>query len=406
MKVLVSAYACEPDKGSEPGVGWNWVCAIAANHEVWVCTKGNNRESIERELRTHPNNNLHFVYVDVPRALSFWKKGQRGIYLYYYLWQVCALSHAIRLHRTIHFDLGHHITFVNAWIWTFLALMPIPFVWGPIGTNRIPPSCLLPNLRERIRYQLRYFIQSLIRSIDPLYWMSAIRAELILVINEDTGNLFPLRQVAKDKIRIEPAIGSEVINDSIVKDQREGMFNILYAGRFISIKGAHLAVEAFAEFSKRRDNVHLTIIGKGPLEELMRQLVMKNHVEDRVAFIEWMPRDAMLRLMKTADVFLFPSMEGSGMVILEAMAAGIPVVCLNWGGPGTMIDDACGIRVDVGGHDDTIRSLAKALEYLYDNPDVIRKMSISAIARVSEKYTWSKKIHLINKYYKDVCSCP
>jgi len=236
--------------------------------------------------------------------------------------------------------------------------------------------------------------------------MSAIRAELILVINEDTGNLFPLRQVAKDKIRIEPAIGSEVINDSIVKDQREGMFNILYAGRFISIKGAHLAVEAFAEFSKRRDNVHLTIIGKGPLEELMRQLVMKNHVEDRVAFIEWMPRDAMLRLMKTADVFLFPSMEGSGMVILEAMAAGIPVVCLNWGGPGTMIDDACGIRVDVGGHDDTIRSLAKALEYLYDNPDVIRKMSISAIARVSEKYTWSKKIHLINKYYKDVCSCP
>src|SRR4030042_6826220 len=80
LKILVSAYACEPDKGSEPGVGWNWVKQIARFHEVWVITRANNRASIERELNKTPINNLRFVYYDVPKVLSFWKKGARRMH--------------------------------------------------------------------------------------------------------------------------------------------------------------------------------------------------------------------------------------------------------------------------------------------------------------------------------------
>jgi len=92
MKVLISAYACEPDKGSEPGVGWNWGKQIAKFAEVWVITRSNNRESIERELHKNPVSNIHFVYYDVPKLLGFWKKKTRGLYPYYILWQIGAYN--------------------------------------------------------------------------------------------------------------------------------------------------------------------------------------------------------------------------------------------------------------------------------------------------------------------------
>ena len=76
LKVLISAYACEPHKGSEPGVGWNWARQIAEFAEVWVITRANNREIIEEEFKRNPVSNLHFIYVDLPKSLRFWKKGE------------------------------------------------------------------------------------------------------------------------------------------------------------------------------------------------------------------------------------------------------------------------------------------------------------------------------------------
>jgi glycosyltransferase involved in cell wall biosynthesis len=401
LKVLVSAYACEPDKGSEPGVGWQWVIAIAANHDVWVCTKGNNKDNIERELRNKPIPNLHFIYVDLPQWLSFWKKGQRGVHLYYYLWQFAAFFHSIKIHRKIGFDIGHHITFVNAWLWTFLALMPIPFIWGPIGTNRKLPPQLLPNIYERAKNLLRYSFQILIRSIDPLYWISVIRADVILVINKDTQNIFPLRYIAKHKIDIEPAIGTDPIHH---KSNRDNIFNVLFVGRFILIKGVHLAMEAFAIFSKEKENVRFTLIGEGLLEKRLLHIVKEARIEDKVSIVRWMPREFAIAAMSKSDAFLFPTMEGAGMVVLEAMAAGLPVICLDFGGPSTMVDDKSGIRVAIKSYTETIAALSRALEFLYNNPRIKDSMGSCAAERVANLYTWSKKSEIVDKYYKHIIS--
>ena len=74
MKIFVSAYACEPYKGSEPGIGWNFVNEMSKYHEVHVLTRANNRESIEKEFIYLANQNLTFYYYDLPKALMFWKK--------------------------------------------------------------------------------------------------------------------------------------------------------------------------------------------------------------------------------------------------------------------------------------------------------------------------------------------
>ena len=139
MKLLISAYACEPGRGSEAGVGWNCVLQAARFHEVWVLTRKNNREPIENALQTDPLENVRFVYFDLPRWSRFWKRRTRGLQLYYYLWQIGAYFVARKLHRRVGFDLTHHVTFVNYWLPSLLPLLPVPFLWGPVGGGESAP---------------------------------------------------------------------------------------------------------------------------------------------------------------------------------------------------------------------------------------------------------------------------
>src|SRR4029077_18913154 len=133
LKVLVSAYACEPGKGSEPGVGWNWVSQISKFHDVWVITRENNREQIEEGLGRFPIPGAHWCFWDFPPWACFWKRKRRGIHLYYYMWQFGAYWQARKLHHRVRFDLAHHVTLVIYWMPSFLSFLGIPFVWGPVG---------------------------------------------------------------------------------------------------------------------------------------------------------------------------------------------------------------------------------------------------------------------------------
>ena len=66
LKVLMSAYACEPGKGSEPEVGWRWMSEMSKHHDVVVVTRANNREVIENYLKSHIDDysGVQFVYFD------------------------------------------------------------------------------------------------------------------------------------------------------------------------------------------------------------------------------------------------------------------------------------------------------------------------------------------------------
>src|SRR5439155_22849646 len=85
MRVLISAYACEPGKGSEPGAGWNLALAAARSHDVWVRTRRNNRQVIEAALSGGPGE-PRFVYLDLPVLRRRWV----GTHLYYAIWQLLA----------------------------------------------------------------------------------------------------------------------------------------------------------------------------------------------------------------------------------------------------------------------------------------------------------------------------
>lgn len=148
MKILLSAYACEPDKGSEPGLGWSWALELASlGNEVWVVTRANNRKALESvKLEEHVSRKLRFVYVDLPYNLRRLKRLRGGIYPYYLLWQWKALEAAREIHETEKFEVVQHVTFVSA-------RQPSGTSWRSFHIRACGGrgSCPLP-IKKRIRF--------------------------------------------------------------------------------------------------------------------------------------------------------------------------------------------------------------------------------------------------------------
>ena len=395
--VLVSAYACEPERGSEPGVGWNMCQAISRDHDAWVVTRRNNRDAIEQALRAAPNPHLHFCYADAPAWLTFWKRGQRGIRLYYYLWQFCAWREARRLMRTVRFDLGHHVTFVNDYLFTFLALLPLPFVWGPIGSHPPMPRTLLSGRAATAKDRARQLLRCVARCVDPLYWLSARRARLIVGIDATLAARFPVSTIAKHKVIEHAAIGVEP-TATITRIGGEGGIRIVSAGRLVPMKGFELVIRAFARLVSNDPRNVLEIIGDGPERRRLEALSASLGIASHVTFSGWLHRSAALEHIARGDVFLYPSCEGGGMVVLEALMRGLPIVCLDVGGPARMVDERCAFVVPASDAATTVREIADRLSSLAADPALRRRMSRAARER-AEDHTWSARHDAVRRWY-------
>jgi len=402
IKVFLSAYACEPHKGSEQGVGWNWVRQIAKFAEVWVITRANNRTVIEEELSKNPVQNLHFVYVDLPRWLKFWKKGQRGVHLYYYLWQFAAYFRGKTLTKKIKFNIVHHITFVNDWIFSSLCFLNIPFIWGPIGSHPPVPIKFLNETRAKILELLRRSVQNFFRCFDPLFFLTVIRAKKVIVINNRITNQFPFALFPHKKFICQVANGITHIDGKKPRGLSDSIIRIISVGRLIYFKGFHLAISAFKMVVETKNNVEFVIVGDGMDRKILESFAEKNQIRKKIKFLGNIPRTEVLKELQETDIFLFPSFEGGGMVVLEAMASALPVVCLDYGGPGEMVTDKCGIKVKPITPEQTINDLAAALLRLIENPNLREKMGEAGRKRVLEQYNWDRKETFIHNLYNKI----
>jgi glycosyltransferase involved in cell wall biosynthesis len=337
-RIIAFDYACEPGEGSEPGAGWAWACILARLGETWVVTRANNRGPIEQVFSATPERHrLHFVYVDLPAWARFWKKGQRGIRVYYLLWQIAALHAARRLHKKIRFTLAWHLTFANAWFGSLAALIGPPFVYGPVGGGvPMPPMQLLRLLGSRaVGFELtRAAAKGLGRYVNPLARLAWARARIVLVQNRETAGWLPPRHRAKVAVFPNPVLDTALDRERLAADPPTALF----AGRLIAWKGVALALKAVAATRDWR----LLVCGAGRDEPQIVKFADRLGLDGRVRFLGTQPRDEVFRLMTDeADVLLFPSLrEEAGWIVVEALASGIPVICLDRGGPPVLGGDA------------------------------------------------------------------
>jgi glycosyltransferase involved in cell wall biosynthesis len=394
LKVLISAYACEPDKGSEPGVGWNWVRQIARFHEVWVITRANNRAPIEESLAREALPNVHWAYFDLPRWARFWKRGQRGVHLYYYLWQIGAYFVGKRLHREVRIDLTHHVTFVNYWMPSFLALLPIPFVWGPVGGGESTPRSFLRlfSLRGKVYEILRDLARSLAQ-LDPFVRLTAQRAVLGFATTPETEKR--LRAHVCGRALVFSAIGvspGEIEEFGALPAREASPLRFLSIGRLLHFKGFDLGLRAFARFARRCPTSEYWIVGDGPERGRLEKLAEDLGLTGKVRFWGMIPRSEVLGTLADCDVLVHPSSHDSGgCVCLEAMAAGRPVVCLDLGGPALQVTKETGIKVPATSPEQVVRDLEDAFYKLASSPELRVRLGFGAKKRVEEDFNWDKK---------------
>jgi glycosyltransferase involved in cell wall biosynthesis len=408
MKILLSAYACEPHKGSEPGVGWNLAMTIAQEHEVWVFTSNCHRAAIEAELAKHPHPRLHPIYCD-PFGYSYnWYSGpflfQADIYLHYYLWQIAAYYRAKQLHRQVKFDLIHHGTYGRYPSPSFLALLPVPFVWGPVGGGESAPKPFWRDFNWRDRsFELVREVARWCSELDPFVRLTARRAQLTVACTEETATR--LRKIgAREITMVSGQTGvtqSEYEQLAVLPQQRlatDRPVRFLSMGRMLHWKGFHLGLKAFA--CANLAQAEYWIVGDGPYQPALRTLVEQLGLGDRVRFLGSLSRTEALAVMGDCDVLVHPSLHDfSPTVCVEAMAAGMPVLCLNLGGPGMQITDETGIRAKATNPATAIAEMTIAMERLANDGNLRQQLGQNGQARVEAGYRWENRGALFNQIY-------
>lgn len=393
MKILLSAFAYAPNVGSEPGVGWRWAAELAKRHEVTVVTDMTRRVLVEAEgVRLPPN--VRVVYFR-PAWLRAMPLNSTTAQLLYTAWQFGLLGFARRLHREQAFDLAIHCTYGVFRHPSFLGYLGIPFIFGPVGGGEDAPLALKRSIRGREK--LKELLRSLLNKaalFDPFLWAAYARATVILTKTEDTRQALPWpfrrRAIVYPEIGIDAPAGIEP-----APRQPDEPLRVLFAGRLLGWKGAHLAIRAVARAMEQGVPVEFTLLGKGPFETELRKVAAEAGVADRIRWVSQMPQQELFVLYRSMHCFLFPSLhDSSGNVVLEAQANGLPVVCLDLGGPATMVNADTAIIVSTRNQDEVgvVHGLVAAIKRL--ERDDARRMAMgrAAIVNVSASMTWEKRV--------------
>ena len=261
-----------------------------------------------------------------------------------------------------------------------------PLIIGPIGGGETSPSSLRDgfHLRGKILETLRDLSNSTI-SINPLVRDGLANAAVIFVKTCDTLNLLSRAMRKKTVVFTELAVQTSQIGSS--RMPRQTPARLLYAGRLLYWKGVHIAIQAFAMLLKKIPNARFTIVGSGPEEARLKAAALARKIKDRVDFISWLPQNNLFELYDSHDLLLFPSLhDSSGGVVLEALCHGMPVVCLDLGGPKDIVTLNSGVIIKTAGLNtaQVASRIAAELTDLIASPTRLAALSAGAISRANE----------------------
>ena len=412
LKILISAFACAPNSGGEGQISWDLVTSLAVHHEIWVITQAHYESEIRAFTQKQPIRNLHFVFYDIPGLKSlvsrFYSSYLLRPYLsniYYYLWQLAIYPVVKALHNREHFDLTQHISYTRYWMPSLLALLPTPFIWGTVGGADVTP----PSLKNTFSMRGQFFEtvrESMLHlaEFDPLVHLTARRSALALAITPATKarlrglGVRTIVQAFDSGIEVDdkiPPAGDWPTEDN-------APLRLLSVGRLIHWKGQHLSLQAFAQCFDLP--MEYWLFGEGAERRRLEDLCRALNIQDRVRFFGFVPREQVLQARYRSQIFVHASLhETGGWSVLEAMAAGLPVICLDLGGPSVSVSDLTGIKVPTHSPQQVIDDLAIAMRTLALDPSLRKQMGTAGRERVREHFSLETKTNQMLNLYADIC---
>lgn len=394
MRVLLSAFACCPGKGSEPGTGWHWAEALAElGHEVTVLTTSRNR----KEILVRCPQGVHFRFIDMPTSRIPRVSKILWTYDIYGRWQDAALR--LVEAEAQQYDVVHHVTYGGLHLGSPLWRLPIPLVYGPIGGGQTAPASYW-------RYFGRTWPAEILRTASTGRLLELTRcsktirhAAVTMVDNSETAAV--CRHLGATDVRYFLSYG--LPNDWLAgpRSRPTGIPVVFWVGRLLPRKAPTLAIQAFAEL-RRAMPARLIMVGDGPLRGQVRAMVKQLGLSEDVKLLGHVEWDDVSRLYESASVLLFTSLrESFGAPFLEALGKGLPAVALDLHGISDADVGSAALKVALPPSPvDLPRRLASALQTVLCD-DEWESRSVAAVKWAAE-WTWPVKAAAATKIYQEI----
>ncbi len=403
-KVLQLSYACSPIRGSEAGVGWRRALHSAKHFDTWViCEEHEFAPDIRRRLDAEGEiPGLHFAFVPIDQREWAWGQIHDSIwYVALRRWHRRAFRAAQRLHEQIRFDLVHQVTFCGYREPSDLWKLDAPFVWGPIGGTQDYPLRFLPSagIRGALAESTRSLANQLQLRFSGRVRRAARRAAVVMAANRE--NQLRFGRVHRISLPTMTDVGIDRISNCPREEPTPGSIRLLWSGLLIHRKALHLLIRALARLPGDV-RFRLRVLGEGRLKKRWQAMAEKLGVADRIEWLGWLPHREACTQYAWADAFVFSSLrDTTGTVVVEALGAGLPVICLDHQGVRDVVTNDCGVKIPVSTPDKCIADMAAAITRLARDTAARKRLGSGALAR-AEEYLWSKQEQPLVEIYNTV----
>lgn len=382
--VLISAFACQPFTGSEPGVGWDTVVNASKFSDVILITHPVHKKYIDPELPA--NVEVHYYDGPFPKAL----RGNKAAFeAHYFLWQLTLYNYiAQHVHRP--FDVVHHVTYGRFWTPSSLYKTGAPFIFGVVGGGETTPRSAFPFFRkkglfaEALRNAVVYACTSL-----PVARKTVSAASISYVTTQQTAE--KLKHMGAKDVRIAHQVEITPqklkyfrdIATAVSPDPQKLVF--ISVARPLPWKGIQIGLQAFAQ-ANLEGSVYWVVAAKkerGWLEEVAHDLGISHKVK---FFGDFASIGEVHRLMAQADVFVhMATHEAYGNVVMEAMSLGKPVICFNNGGLALQVNEQSGWVIDFSAAPLVLRQISRIMQEVKANKAITAAKGAAAMEQVTDR---------------------
>ena len=403
LKILIVCEHATNAYGGEAILPLNYYRYLTkSQHDVYLMTHDRVKASMLKMLEI---NQSHIFYVPDTWAHQLLNKCARKLparfgavtigFVTHLLTQIYQWKLVRKIVKEKQIDLIHEPAPVSAVQPSIMFGFGVPVIIGPMnGGMSFPPAFqYMAGWSERILYQFIRMFTSVYNLIIP----GKFFADALLVANNRTLRALPKFKLGKVVELVENGVFS--VLDTPKPVSQSSQINVLCVGRIIDLKMIDIAIDAVMQC---KGDIKLTILGDGPLRKHLMQYALTK-AKDKVQFMGAVPHAEINQYYDQADIFVLPSVrECGGAVVLEAMARGLPVIAVNWGGPADYITQETGFLIEPKSRGYMVEEFANTIELLANQPALRFKIGEAAIARVKQHFTWDKKIQDIIDIYHQV----
>lgn len=399
MKILLSAFACNPEQGSEPAVGWNWLKELSKENEVWVLFYDRELPALARGVgQLAQNSNIHLCPIGVPGLLR-----KRFYMQRYEVWNFLAYRYARKLCKNVQFALVHQLTIGAFWNCGYLWRLPVPFVFGPMSGDLHTPKAVYPFISQvdRFKQRIRSASIELVWNFWPRSRKAIRKAALVIASTPATKKrVDQLRKTQPTAVTCAGGVDVHSFQPVFAGQLKDKQLRMIFSGLLIPRKNLGLLLESLRRLPDHID-WRLRIVGDGPERSRWESEVRKSGFAGRIEFLGAVPHSEMLQLYKWANAFMFPSSRDSNAtVVMEAMAYGLPIVALRIPGNALLLDDKVALIVDVDSPDQVVRDFAAAIELLYAKPLLRQQLGTLARAKLIREFGWDRRVRSLHDWYR------